>query len=278
VRSWRSRAHAAGHEALGLPAEERTCHLSQTVAELGSLTWQEAETLLKRRPVGLLPVGATEAHGPHLPLNTDVVIAREMARRGGYLIAESGVPVILLPEISYGVSFVGTCFGGTSPVAAESFEAHLVSVLHNLGTQGYRAICVCNAHLEPPHVDAIQRAIAVASQATGVPMLAPDKRQEPWANRLGDEFRRGARHAGGYETSLLLAAAPQEVRWNLAEQLPPVWVDLPARLRAGARTFAEAGGTLGYFGNPAGASAAEGEALFDALATIVYDAVTKAIR
>ena len=45
------------------------------------MTWTEVEHSLKDRPVALLPVGTTEAHGPHLPIATDTVIAIEMARR-----------------------------------------------------------------------------------------------------------------------------------------------------------------------------------------------------
>ncbi len=251
--------------------------MEETVSELAWLTWQEAEAILRRGPVGLLPVGATEAHGPHLPLNTDVVIAREMARRGGALLAKNGFPVLVLPHIAYGVSFVGTCFGGTSPVDAPAFEHSLASLLSHAARTGYRAMCVCNAHLEPAHVAAIQRAAQTATRESGIPVIFPDKREERWAARLSDEFRRGARHAGGYETSLMLAAAPDSVRMDLARDLPPVWIDLPARLRDGARSFAEAGGTLGYFGEPAGATVEEGNRLFDALATIVRDAVREAM-
>lgn len=238
------------------------------------MTWQKAEEILRRGPVGLLPIGATEAHGPHLPLDTDVVIAQEMARRGGALLADLGFPILILPPVSYGVSFVGTCFGGTSPVAAPEFERWLNSLLSGLATQGYRAICICNAHLEPAHVSAIKRAAATASNAPGIPVVAPDKREPRWAVRLSEEFRRGARHAGSYETSLMLAAKPESVLLDVARGLSPVWIDLPARLRDGARTFAEAGGTLGYFGEPAQATVDEGNRLFDALATIVRDTVT----
>ncbi len=251
--------------------------MSEDIRELAGLTWQEAETTLRRHPVALLPIGATEAHGPHLPLDTDVIIAVEMARRGGHYLAAADVPVLILPAIPYGVSFVGTCFGGTTPIADEPFEGYLTSLLHNIAIQGFRAVCVCNAHLEPAHVNAIQRASMNAADSSGVPIVAPDKRQERWAARLSEEFRRGARHAGGYETSLLLAAAPEVVRWDLAEPLPPVWVDLPARLSAGAKTFAEAGGKLGYFGEPATATAEEGERLFEALGTIVRDAVIEVL-
>ena len=251
--------------------------MTRDVIELAGLTWQEAEAALQARPVGLLPIGAIEAHGPHLPLDTDVIIAREMARRAAVLLHGDDIPALLLPPVSYGVSFVGTCFGGTSPVDVEGFEDYLASLLHHTAVQGYRALGVCNAHLEPAHVRAIQHAVQRASNLAGVPIAAPDKRESRWAVRLNEEFRRGARHAGGYETSLLLAAAPETVRWNLATTLPPVWIDLPATLRDGAKTFAAAGGDLGYFGEPATATAEEGERLFVALGTMLRDAIMESI-
>jgi creatinine amidohydrolase len=81
------------------------------------------------------------------------------------------------------------------------------------------------------------------------------------------------RHAGAYETSLMLTATPERVRAAMLRELPPVRVDLPSRLRAGAKTFAEAGGTNGYFGDPASATAAEGERLFAVLAKMILTAV-----
>src|SRR5687767_1085985 len=50
--------------------------------EITEMTWTEVDEAMKDRPVALLPVGATEAHGPHLPVCADTVIATEMARRG----------------------------------------------------------------------------------------------------------------------------------------------------------------------------------------------------
>ena len=51
---------------------------------MSEMTWAEVDEAMKDRPVGILPVGAIEAHGPHLPLNADTVIAIEMAKRAGY--------------------------------------------------------------------------------------------------------------------------------------------------------------------------------------------------
>ena len=59
--------------------------------EFAKLTWPEAKTLFDADPVALLPVGATEAHGPHLPLDTDVTIAVAQAQRAAELLAEEGI-------------------------------------------------------------------------------------------------------------------------------------------------------------------------------------------
>jgi creatinine amidohydrolase len=249
--------------------QENSAMSADVPFELSRLTWQEAHELLKRQPVGLLPIGALEAHGPHLPLNTDVIIAQATAERAAVRLRELGLPVLILPPIIYSVSFVGTSFAGTTPVDPDPFEAYLTSLLSNAASQGYRAIVCCNAHLEPAHVERVTCACAQATQAAGIPVLFPDQRSERFSAFLSEEFRAGARHAGSYETSIVLAAAPDHVRQDALTGLPPVWIDLPGRLRDGARTFLEAGAELGYFGNPALATPAEGHQMLDALADIV---------
>lgn len=238
---------------------------------LSSMTWQEAGDLLKSRPVGLLPIGAIEAHGSHLPLDTDIIIARATARAAADLLATLSIPTLILPEIAYTVSFVGTSFPGTSPVGAEPFHTYLTSLLLNLSGHGYRAIVCCNAHLEPAHVETIQSVCRQVEHATGVPVRSPDQRRPDLAHRLGHEFAAGSRHAGAYETSIVLAACPDAVRTDLLPGLSPVWIDLPAKLRAGARTFLEAGSQLGYFGDPASATAEEGHRHLQALAEMVVE-------
>ena len=249
---------------------------------LADLTWPEAQVALQADTIVLLPIGAIEAHGPHLPLDTDVAIATEMARRGGGLLTEAGFETIIAPAIVYGVSIVGTCFPGTTPVQAETITNTVTSVISHIANWGPRRFCVVNAHLEPAHVNAIGeglKLIEVASRAernkvmTEVRVSFPDKRIEPWASLLSEEFKAGMRHAGAYETSLMLAIAPDRVRVGVLSDLPQVRIDLPDQLRAGAKTFSDARGTNGYFGDPASATAAEGERLFEVLAKMILTAV-----
>ena len=84
--------------------------------EFGKLTWPEARELFGKDPVALLPVGATEAHGPHLPLDTDVTIARAQARRAAEMIEERGVPAFVMPPVSYTLAQFAFGFAGTITV------------------------------------------------------------------------------------------------------------------------------------------------------------------
>jgi creatinine amidohydrolase len=242
---------------------------------LAELTWPEARDAFAAGAVAILPVGATEAHGPHLPLDTDVHIAIGAADRTAARLAAEGTSAFVLPPLAYGVSFVGTSFAGTLPVTVETMTAVVRDVLVGLDRYGCTAAIIVNSHLEPAHAEALNAGLAQAEAATDgrLRVAFPDLRDPQWAAHLSDEFRRGARHAGGYETSLMLVEAPGEVREPERQALPPVWIDLPGKLRAGAKTFAEAGATLGYFGDPAAATVAEGEAMFDALATIYLTAL-----
>lgn len=242
---------------------------------LAELTWPEARVAFAAGAVAILPTGATEAHGPHLPLDTDVQIAIGAAERTAALLERDGSPALVLPPLAYGVSFVGTSFAGTLPVTVETMTALVGDVLTGLDRYGCTAAVIVNSHLEPAHAEALNAGIARAEAATEGRLRAvfPDLREARWAAFLSEEFRRGARHAGAYETSLMLVQAPDAVREDERRGLPPVWIDLPGRLRAGARTFAEAGATKGYFGDPARATVEEGRAMFDALARIYVTAL-----
>jgi creatinine amidohydrolase len=250
--------------------------LAQT-SELASMSWNEVRDILALEPVGLLPIGAIEAHGPHLPLNTDVIIANAMAHAGGNAIRRTGLPAVILPSISYSVSFAGACFSGTIPVSQNSLRCYLTDVLGHFVRQSFRAICICNAHLEPAHVEVIGQVVEHTTEIATRPIVFPDQRLEPWASRLSEEFAGGSRHAGRYETSIVLAAEPERVRRTQMEELEPVWIDLPAALRAGARDFAEAGATHGYFGDPASSSREHGLELLSILGEMIREQTMQAI-
>jgi creatinine amidohydrolase len=242
------------------------------------LTWKEAREAINRGAVLILPIGSTEAHGPHLPLATDVIISEEMSRRAALKLAGHGVEAFVLPPLSYSVTEFSADFAGTISIKKETAVALMRDICASLYGQGARLVAVANSHLEPDHVASINEAIEQVKAETNRAVAFPDKRRRRWAATLTEEFRRGDCHAGSYETSLVMAARPELVREELRENLERVPISIAEKIREGARTFNEAGGSEAYFGNPREASAEEGESTYAALSDMIVAAVLESLE
>lgn len=229
---------------------------------ISDMTWTEVQDALADRPVALVPVGATEAHGPHLPLATDTVIAQEMARRGALRLKTLGVNCLILPPVVFVVSDFAAEFAGTLSLPADTATALLRDVAV-AASKHFRAVIFVNVHFDPKHVECLKKAVEEA-KAAGASVGYVDLLKKRWAERLGPVFQQGD-HAGAWESSLMLAVAPDSVRERERISLAPV-EGLMAGLKRGAKTFVEAGGEDAYFGDPTAASREDGEASYRALA------------
>lgn len=241
------------------------------------LTWKEAQAALASGAVVILPIGSTEAHGPHLPLATDVIISEEMSRRAVTKLQAQGINAFVLPPVAYSVTDFSSDFAGTISIRKETATALVRDICTSLYRQGARLVVISNSHLEPEHVASINEALAQVRQTTGRAVVFPDKRRRRWAATLTEEFRRGDCHAGSYETSLVMAARPELIREAVRRELARVPISIADKIRDGAQTFKEAGGTEAYFGSPAEASRQEGDASYEALAGMLVTAVLEAI-
>ena len=232
---------------------------------------------MTRGAVVILPVGSTEAHGPHLPLATDVIISEEMSLRAAAKLAALGIETLVLPAIAYSVTDFSNDFAGTISIKKETAAAVIRDICTSLYKQGARLIAIANSHLEPEHIASINDAIEKVKQETGRAVAFPDKRRRRWAATLSEEFRRGDCHAGSYETSLVMAVRPELVRDEIRQQLERVAISIAEKIKDGARTFTEAGGNQAYFGDPRAASREEGEAIYEALSDMIVTAVIEAL-
>lgn len=219
-------------------------------ARLDGLTWPEvaeraAELLL------VVPLGATEQHGPHLPLGTDTAVAVELA----YRLAEARADVVVAPAVPYGSSGEHAGFPGTLSIGAPVAELVIVELVRS--ADSFAGVVLVSGH--GGNAGALRAAVAVL-QAEGRDVL-------PWAPRIAD----GDAHAGRTETSILLALDPEAVRLDAAEpgERRPIGEILP-ELRAGGVAAVSPNGVLG---DPTGADAAEGAAVLDALAADLVAAV-----
>lgn len=245
--------------------------------DLAKLTWPEAAAVLGPDCVALLPVGCTEPHGPHLPLDTDVTIALAQARRAAELLAEERIHAVVLPPVNYGVTRFTDGFAGRISIQPATLWSIVEDIVEGLEAGGVRRVVVINGHLEPAHVEVLRGVALDRPEITRdrARIVLVDVTRRRIAQTLGEAFLKGD-HAGRYETSLVLAADPAAVREEVRAGLPPVEVDLVGEIQRGALHFVDIGIDQAYCGDPAHASAEEGRATVERLAEAVTGAVREA--
>ena len=210
--------------------------MNPPAARLGSRTWTE----LEERATLLVPVGSLEQHGPHLPLDTDARVATAVARRA----ADAAPGVLVAPALAFGASGEHEAFPGTLSIGHEALRAVLVELGRSAGRWAARLVFVNGHGGNLPTV------------ADAVVQLRAEGRDAAW---FGCGVAGGDAHAGRTETSLLLALAPELVRLDAASagNTAPL-AELLGELRSGGIAAVSPNGVLG---DPAGATAEEGERL-----------------
>jgi creatinine amidohydrolase len=231
---------------------------------VAELTSPGLEKLRERRPVALWPVGAVEPHGPHAPLGTDTLISVGMCERAAARLGDP--PAVVLPALPFGVTRYGAAFAGAIGITEATLRAVVLDVAAAVEQQGFRRLVIVNNHFEPEQVGTLRAAAADA----GALYLDLVRRRN--AQRLTDEFRRGSCHAGRYETSLVLADAPELVDAAVSA-LPANEVDMPQAMAEGRTDFLAMGMERAYCGAPAEASAEEGRATFQTLTDMLVELV-----
>ncbi len=176
------------------------------------LTSPEVATLLAAHPneIGLLPVGATEQHGPHLPTGTDTIIATGLARG---VSARTGA--LVLPALSVACSFGhGRLLAGTLSVAPELLASQVRALADWAASSGLRRILAINAHMG--------NASGLGVAADHLRLERPDLRFGivHWWQASAEVAAEAAIdgddvHANRAETALMLALAPNAVRRDL---------------------------------------------------------------
>ncbi len=209
-------------------------------------------------PTVLVPVGSTEQHGPHLPLDTDTVIAVGVAARAAVALGERGRDVVVAPAIAYGSSGEHQDFAGTSSIGTGVLHDVVVELTRSMSTWAGRIVFV-NAH--GGNLTALRGAVA---------QLVHEGHEVAWVPCATEEVDL---HAGRTETSLMLHLVPEKVRLDRAEAGNTGSLeDLLPLMMAGGVKAVSANGVLG---DPAGASAAEGIAVLESM---VDDVVTFVAR
>jgi creatinine amidohydrolase len=184
------------------------------------MTAKEFSSLDAGRAIAVLPVGAIEQHGPHLPVGVDSAVSDAVVRRALTLIPQA-LPVLVLPVMPVGKSNEHLAFGGTLTLSAETLTRLWTEIAESVARAGVRKIVFVNSHGgQPQIVDIVARdlrvrlrmlAVAVNTYGLGYP-----------AGLVSDHEMRHGIHAGAAETSLMLHLHPDLVHHDAAENFEPL--------------------------------------------------------
>ena len=189
---------------------------------LGEMTNPEVEAFLKEHHTVIVPVGATEQHGPHAPLLTDVIVPVEVARR-----AAPSVRAVVAPPINYALSYPHVGFTGLVHISISTFMSLIEDLALSFAKVGFKRIIFLNGHYDNTY--AIAYACANASYK-----LPKDVRAFPinyWDGMPPEVFAKYCGpdkgfHAHAAETAAILAINPNLVDMEKANcEFPafPAW-------------------------------------------------------
>lgn len=183
-------------------------------AEFRQMMWAEVNDAVRQRRVVLIPVGAIEQHGPHLPVDMDNLavetVCDEAAKQRPDLL-------VSMPPIHYGFNEHNMDFPGTISIEAEHFVHYCTDVGKSLGRQGFRRLIFVNGHGSNAHLlELAARLVTLQSPAKCASLSHWDLAREVFAQVRESEYPGGTSHACEFETSIYLHVRPEGVRMDLA--------------------------------------------------------------
>jgi creatinine amidohydrolase len=236
------------------------------------------EEAARRAPgaLAVLPVGATEQHGPHLPLGTDFLIVEHVTRAAAQ-VARASIDVLVAPTFQTGSSHHHLPFGGTISLSTERYYGALRDMTESLIQSGFRRIFIVNGHGGNHElIELVVRDVALSHACNLAAASYWNLARESLVERVPDLHERLPGHAGAFETSLIMALHPELVASPLPHRSPEELAQTtvpPAPFRAERHGFWQR--IDGYTDSPDQASAERGQRVLEIIVTAVASTLVR---
>jgi creatinine amidohydrolase len=228
------------------------------------LTWQEMNEAIAAQKVVILPTGATEQHGPHLPLDVDHFLSESVCLEVG---RRMPTEVLVLPAVPFGLNRHHIDFPGTIHVEPDVFISYCLNVTKSVAYHGFQKIMIVNGHgSNGTLVDLVARKTVLETRS-----LCCATNYFAFATAAFAEVRESevTAHADELETSLYLYLAEDRVRFDRAVPGDDVrgtyvssdsWSRYPVRFSDYWGRWTE----TGVHGDPTKATREKGRVIFEA--------------
>jgi creatinine amidohydrolase len=244
---------------------------SFTSRRLDELTWPEVEARIAAgQHTVVVPLGAIEQHGPHLPLHVDTLVADALGERFCARVPES----LQAPTIGFGCSEEHMAFPGTLSLSSDTLQAVLSDVLSSLARHGFRHLVVFSAHggndgllAEAERELKTRAAPAVLTIVQGIGRIG--RLWQEASAREGIDAASAGHHAGEFETSIMAALRPCAVRFSEMRPGVAAGAENPQTL---FYPSLRANAPSGVVGDPTRSSAERAERYLDAWVDLLVEA------
>ena len=238
-----------------------------TAMHLDRMTWAEVKLEIENgRDTVIVPLGSTEQHGRHLPLGTDAVLGDEF----GWAVAER-LDAFLAPTVRFGCSEHHLSFPGTISVSAETFQRVVIDVVASLSRHGFRRIVLLPTH--GGNFKPLAEAFAELKPVENVKVIAFTDLEGlvnaafKSSSSFGVKPARSGAHSGEWETSLMLALRPAQVKMDhAAEGFVGELSEIMSKVFDGIQNLDE----NGVLGDPRPATVEAGDKYFEEMVEFFY--------
>ncbi len=243
--------------------------------KLEEMTSEEFSNFVDSLAVVILPIGAVEGHGWHLPLNTDTVQPEKVAREVEEILEADNYKVLIAPTLNYGNCRTTANFPGTISITPDSLRSVVRDILTEFMRHGLKNIVVLSGHAGSNHMAALRMAAGEALKTGNAKIMVLSDYDIAYKH-LGEEVPKDDGHGGMLETSRVMAIRPDLVKLERSQgeshpELPPYRI-----LKNPERYF-----TKGYRGYPDRASEELGrkmnQMIAEELAKLIEDMIEETV-
>lgn len=256
---------------------------NKTIINFEELSWRQIDKLDKKKTIFYLIISPLEEHGPHLPVGTDFLTAREVVLEAAKLLSKKkpDLKYVLLPSIPIGFCEFNTDFPGSISVNSKIVRDIVYSYGSSLAKHGFNYMIISTFHMALSHLKGIYNAISKLEKKYNMNICEPwspffysnqIEKREP---KLGFDSSKEI-HAGFRETSLMKYQYPYLVDESY-KKLQSIYRNLDSPRIVGKK-FKQLGLEDGYIGSPSKADADYGRWFFKEIVNVFVNATISLIE